>query len=139
MWVMSFVIENESSGESIPMLALEYSRRSRRSTASLVLITTFFAFWYNSDSVPFPPPPSPAAASISTVAFLLFSTPEGLYSFWLVPSLIRFYRYTLKFIIFSLFPLVNFIILQILSLAAIPITKTRIYIRERNKYIRIQT
>jgi hypothetical protein len=68
MWVMSLVIEDESSGgDSIP--ALEYSRRSRRSTASLVLNTTFFAFWYISDSVLLPPPPP----SISALISFLFS------------------------------------------------------------------
>ncbi|KAE8099741.1 hypothetical protein FH972_017697 [Carpinus fangiana] len=63
MWEMSLLMEKESSGDSIP--PLEYSRRSRRSTAAVVLSCTFFAFWYISDSAPLPLHPPPAAPSIS--------------------------------------------------------------------------
>jgi hypothetical protein len=67
MWVRSLLIDEDRYGnwDSIET-PVEYSRRSSRSSASLVLNCTFFAFWYISDSVlPPHPPPAVVATSIS--------------------------------------------------------------------------
>lgn len=58
IWEISLLIEFESSGESNPPAAVELPSLSSRSTPSLVLNRTLFAFWYSSDSVPPPPAPS---------------------------------------------------------------------------------